>query len=95
MSRTLEAERIDGVELDPELLPRTTLLPMLGNCANVTDPAISAKLGWLDVNVPAVDKLLNHWLAVAFIALTHPNVANPEAGHCVGAIVPLISENAG
>lgn len=95
MSSTFEAVSANGVAVPPELFAMMVLLPMPGSWARVALPERSEKLGWLVVKTPDVDRLLNHWLAVALIALTHPNVANPAAGHCVGEIVPLISENAG
>jgi len=95
MSSTFEAESAEGTAVPPELLPRTELFEIDGSCARVAAPAMSAKVGWLAVNAPAVESERSHWLAVALIAFTHPSVANPEAGHCVGASVPEISENAG
>jgi hypothetical protein len=60
MSRTFEADSEFGEAVPPLLLPRTVLLPIVGNCPNVDVPEISPKLGCVELGTPPVDIALIH-----------------------------------
>ena len=60
MSRTLDADSDAGIDVPPELLPSTELLEIVGNCANVAEPAKSVKLGCVELGTPAVEMVFIH-----------------------------------